>query len=134
MLFLFGLALRYGATGALRTMLPPLAAVILSPLMIAGMGTPITFFHAMGLVLILGIGVDYAIFFAESLPAHRAVTMLGVWLAALTSLLSFGLLALSQVPAMAQIGVTMIIGISISVVLSPLAVAKCEIDEAGSTP
>jgi predicted exporter len=121
-LILLGLAWRYGLAGAARTMLPPLAAVVLSPLIASAAGSPITFFHAMGLVLILGIGVDYAIFFAESPPDQRPVTMLGVWLAALTSLLSFGLLALSQVPAMTQIGVTMILGILISFVLSPLAV------------
>jgi predicted exporter len=133
-LILAGLALRYGAAGALRTMLPPMAAVALTPLLIASMGIPLTFFHAMGLVLILGIGVDYAIFFAECQAAQRPVTMLGVWLAALTSLLSFGLLAFSQVPAMAQIGITMIIGISIAVALSPFAVVGGVIDEASSTP
>jgi predicted exporter len=124
LLILLGLIWRYGVVGAIRTMLPPLAAVVLAPLAVASFGSPITFFHAMGLVLILGIGVDYAIFFAESTEDQYAVTMLGVCLAALTSLLSFGLLALSQVPAMAQIGITMIIGILISFLLSPLAVAR----------
>jgi predicted exporter len=133
-LILLGLALRYGMAGAFRTMLPPLAAVILSPLAIAAFGQPLTFFHAMGLVLILGIGVDYAIFFAESESDQRPVTMLGVWLAALTSLLSFGLLALSQVPAMTQIGLTMIIGILVSLLLSPLAVDASAIDDRTQSP
>jgi predicted exporter len=85
-------------------------------------------------VLILGIGVDYAIFFAESESDQRPVTMLGVWLAALTSLLSFGLLALSQVPAMTQIGLTMIIGILVSLLLSPLAVDASAIDDRTQSP
>jgi predicted exporter len=115
------LALRYGAVGALRVMLPPVAAVLLAASSIALWGERASFFHAMALVLVLTIGVDYAIYCAESGPARSPVTMLAVWLAAMTTLLSFGLLAFSTVYAARAFGLTMLIGIFFAFVLSPLA-------------
>ena len=46
---------------------------------------------AMGLVLVLSIGFDYAIFCRETTEAQKDVTMLGILLALVTTLLSFGL-------------------------------------------
>ncbi len=47
--------------------------------------------------------------------------MLSVWLVTLTTLLSFGLLGLSGVPAVRAFGVTMLIGITVAFFLAPLA-------------
>jgi predicted exporter len=84
-------------------------------------GQAFTFFHAMALVLLLSIANDYAIFSAESPAARRSVTLLAVWMAALTTLLSFGLLAVSRVPAVHNFGSTMLIGILLAFFAAPLA-------------
>ena len=118
---LVGLALRYGALGAVAAMTPSLIALVLTPALISAAGEPLTFFHIMGLVLILAIAVDYAIFFAETAGQKVPVTMFGVTLAAATAQLSFGLLIVSSVPAMRHIGVTMCIGIATAFLLSPVA-------------
>ncbi|HLJ64777.1 MAG TPA: hypothetical protein VKT70_11765, partial [Stellaceae bacterium] len=112
---------RYRRAGGFRVMIPPLLALALTPLLAALGGEAFTFFHAMALVLVLSIGFDYAVFCRESTPAQRAVTMLGVWLAMVTTLLSFGLLALSHVFAVHGFGLTLLIGTSLAFFFAPLA-------------
>ena len=53
---------RYGRLGGLRVMLPPIAAVALTPALIALCGGTFTCFNALALVLVLAIGSDYAVF------------------------------------------------------------------------
>lgn len=112
---------RYGLKGAPRVMAPPLLAVLLAPALRAWFGGAFTFFDGMALVLVLSIGVDYSIFLAETSPQRQRVTMLAVAMAAATTLLSFGLLALSSVRAVHAFGSTMLIGILLAFLLSPLA-------------
>ena len=118
------LAWRYGWKGAGQILLPPLMAVLLAPALRALMGGAFSFFDAMALVLVLSIGVDYAVFCAETTPERKAVTMLAVVLAAGTALLSFGLLAVSGVHAVQSFGTTMLLGIFLAFLLAPLARRK----------
>ena len=113
-----GLAWRYGLAGSAWVMLPAGIAVVLVPAFLAMLGQPYTFFHAMAQVILLAIGTDYSIFCAEGASSTR---LLAVWLAAITSLLSFGLLVFSRVPAVHGFGSAMLIGIIVSVALAPLA-------------
>ncbi|TWT13692.1 MMPL family transporter [Reyranella sp. CPCC 100927] len=112
---------RFGLIGGLRVMLPSLMALVLAPLLKAIWGSPFTFFDAMALVLVLSISVDYAIFCAESTFEHRPVTLLAVWLTMVSTLLSFGLLALSDTMAVHAFGMTMLLGVALAFVLAPLA-------------
>ena len=112
---------RYGFKGAAAVIAPPLLAVLLAPALRAWFGASFTFFDGMALVLVLSIGVDYSIFLAETSPQRQRVTMLAVTMAAATTLLSFGLLALSSVQAVHAFGSTMLIGILLAFLLSPLA-------------
>ena len=111
---------RYGLRRGLLVMLPPALAVALAPALRALGGGGFTFFDAMAQVLILSIGVDYAVFCAETTQQRRAVTMLAVALAALAALLSFGLLALSGVPPVRGFGLTMTLGIGAAFLLAPM--------------
>lgn len=112
---------RYGVKGGFLVMLPSLLAVILTPALTALMGEAFTFFDAFGLVLVLSIGVDYAVFFAETTPERKNVTILAVALAAITTMLSFGLLALSQMLAVRHFGLTLLIGIALAFLFAPIA-------------
>ncbi|HEX7968814.1 MAG TPA: MMPL family transporter, partial [Stellaceae bacterium] len=114
------IAWRYGLAGGFRVLLPPAASVLLTPPLVALAGFPFTFFSAMALVLVLSIGFDYAVFCKETDPAQRPVTMLGVWLAMVTTLLSFGLLAFSRVFAVQAFGMTLLVGTSLAFLASPL--------------
>ncbi len=114
---------RYGWRGGLSTLLPPLLATVSTPLLLALLHIPMGFFTSIALVLVFSIGVDYAIFCAEeSLP--DIAMLAGIWLAAMTALFSFGLLALSQTPAVQEFGLTLFIGITLSLFLAPWAMHR----------
>lgn len=117
---------RYGVRRGIVVILPPLAAVALTPLLMAAGGVAFSFFNAMALVLVLAMGVDYAVFSAEASADRRTVAMLAVTLATLTTLMSFGFLAFSSVPAVHAFGSTMLVGIALAFLLSPLAAARRE--------
>ena len=83
----------------------------------------------MALVLVLAIGVDYAVFCAEAKKDYKIVTMLAVAMAACTALMSFGLLALSDVTAVHAFGTTMTVGIFLAFLLAPLGRLAARGDE-----
>jgi predicted exporter len=112
---------RYGWRRGLRVLLPPGIAIVVTPALVALGGLPFTFFNAIALVLALSISIDYAIFCMEADQARRATTMLGIWLATLTTILSFGLLALSSANAVHAFGLTLAVGVSLAFLLSPIA-------------
>ncbi|MGE5540454.1 MAG: MMPL family transporter [Gemmatimonas sp.] len=112
---------RYGLRGGALVMVPTLVAVMLAPAARALFGAPFTFFDAMALVLVLSIGIDYAVFLAETDATRAPVTLLAVALAAATTLMSFGLLSLSSASAVHAFGTTMLIGVLTAVALAPLA-------------
>jgi predicted exporter len=112
---------RYGWFGGLRVMAPSLVAVALAPPIAALAGIAFTFFNAMALVLVLSIGVDYSVFCRETSGARKPVTMLAIALAALSTILSFGMLAFSRVFAVHAFGATMLIGIALAFLFAPMA-------------
>ena len=112
---------RYGWRRGLRVLLPAALAVGATPALVALGGLPFTFFNAIALVLALSISIDYAIFCMEADLARQSTTMLGIWLATLTTILSFGLLALSSVNAVHAFGLTLAVGVTLSFLLSPMA-------------
>jgi predicted exporter len=125
---------RYGWRGALRVKAPSVTAIIAATACIGLLGQGFTFFHVMALILVQSIGVDYAVFCAECARDKRAMTMLGVWLSALSTILSFGVLAFSQVAAVHAFGLTMLVGIVFAFLLAPLAggaVVKRRLGRAG---
>ncbi|GAA6136990.1 MMPL family transporter [Arenicella sp. 4NH20-0111] len=72
-------------------------------------------FHIMALFLVLGFGMDYTIFVRE-MGQHQAKTLQAILLSALTSLLSFGLLSLSNIPVVASFGTALLVGNSFNLV------------------
>ena len=115
------LILRYGFASGLRVMLPATLAVLTAPLLVALIGVSFTFFGAVALVLVLSIGLDYAVFCREAPLAGRPFTMLGIWLAMVTTLLSFGLLAFSSTSAVHAFGSTLVVGTLLAFGFSPIA-------------
>ena len=106
---------------SLWVLLPSVAALTATPALLALLGLSFTFFDAMGLVLILSVGVDYSVFYAETRTEHLPTTALAVALAACAAALSFGLLLLSAVSALTHLGATMLLGITLSYLFAPLA-------------
>jgi predicted exporter len=121
MLMLPVLALRYRWRRAARVMRPAVMTVVLVPLIKALAGAPFTFFDAMGLVLVLSIAVDYAVFCTEAHGPYKPVALLGVSMAMVSTMLSFGLLVRSDVAALHAVGSTMLLGVALAFLLAPMA-------------
>ena len=66
------------------------------------------------------ISVDYAILMREQIGG-AAVSLLGTLLAAVTTWLSFGLLAISSTPAVSNFGLSVSLGLAFSFMLAPWA-------------
>jgi predicted exporter len=79
--------------------------------------------HVVALLLVLSMGVDYGVFLAETRddPEGFAATVLSVLIACLSTVLAFGLLAMSASPALRAIGLTVGLGVLLSLVLAPAA-------------
>ena len=76
-------------------------------------------FHVLALMLLLGIGVDYGIFFQEEPQRRDATAWLATCLSSLSTILSFGLLSLSRTPALRAFGLTLLVGITTVVLIVP---------------
>ncbi len=120
------LAARYGR-GGWRALAPSALGSLAALAVLAALGQALTLFHALALLLVLGMGVDYGIFLTDAAtrpgpadPARRMRSQLSITLAAASTVLSFGLLALSATPALAAFGGTLLVGIAVSWWLTPL--------------
>ncbi|RON58608.1 MMPL family transporter [Pseudomonas frederiksbergensis] len=114
------LILPFGLSGALRIVALPLLAALCSLASLGWLGQPLTLFSLFGLLLVTAISVDYAILMREQVGG-AAVSLLGTLLAALTTWLSFGLLAVSSTPAVSNFGLSVSLGLAFSFILAPWA-------------
>ncbi|MGH8349810.1 MAG: MMPL family transporter [Pseudomonas sp.] len=114
------LILPFGLGGALRIVSLPLLAALCSLASLGWLGQPLTLFSLFGLLLVTAISVDYAILMREQVGG-AAVSLLGALLAALTTWLSFGLLAVSSTPAVSNFGLSVSLGLIFSFLLAPWA-------------
>ena len=110
----------FGFGGALRIVALPLLAALCSLASLGWLGQPLTLFSLFGLLLVTAISVDYAILMREQIGG-AAVSLLGTLLAALTTWLSFGLLAVSSTPAVSNFGLAVSLGLAFSFILAPWA-------------
>ncbi|WP_282269303.1 MMPL family transporter [Stenotrophomonas sp. PS02298] len=123
-MLLVGIALVFGALllrykrNAWRVFAPTLLAGVLTLGLLGLFGQPLQLFNMLALMLLLGMGIDYGIFLVE----HRgdASAWLAVCVGAASTWLSFGLLGLSATPALRAFGLTLLFGIGLVWLISPL--------------
>ncbi len=113
------LGIKYPLRKGLFILLPPLFAAGFALAILVYTGGTLNLFNTMALVLVLGIGIDYTLFFAEK-EQHHSMTFLAITLSAITTILSFGLLALSNTPIIRSFGIIVFAGIFAAAILSPL--------------
>lgn len=107
----------------LRAALPALFGVAAAAAVFSLTGRPLTAVASAGITLVLGLSVDYGIFM-QSTCGHRAETAGATAASALTTIAGFGVLAFTAVRAMADIGLIILIGISVAVVTA-LVLVPC---------
>ena len=113
------MALRFGRA-AWRAWLPTALASLGCLAVLGWLGEPFQLFNLLALMLLLGMGVDYGIFLLEHQGEDQGHAWLAVLLGAISTGLSFGLLALSATPALRAFGLTLLTGLVLVCLLAPL--------------
>lgn len=111
------LGMVYGFKNLLNLMLPVCLALLSTFAVQALLGVPLNLFGVMAAFLILGIGVDYAIFYQQDEAGHAYVTS-AMFLCMLATILGFGLLALSATQAIHAFGLTVLLGVIFSFIFA----------------
>jgi predicted exporter len=116
---LLGLYLRSGAR-LLAVCQPLVLAVLLTLGALVALGVPLGILHLVGLLLVVAVGSNYALFFDQLRVTGRADedTLASLLLANLTTVVSFGLIAISQIPSLAAIGRVVAPGALLALLLS----------------
>lgn len=102
-----------------RVLLPPLGALVATLALFSAFNVGISLFHLLGLLLVLGIGLDAGIFCTEHPDSSAA--WLAISLSCASSLMAFGLLSFSATPALHHLGLTCLVGLAATWALVPFA-------------
>ena len=122
---------RYGARSALALLAVPVGASLTTLALFGLLGLSVNLLNVLGLLLLLGVGVDYAVFLRESRTA-QASAMLAVLLSAISTVLAFGMLGFSATPFIRSLGLTLLMGISLSFAYAWLASPPAASDHVSS--
>lgn len=115
MLAVLWLGLR-SLAGAMGTLLPIALAMLLTVTLLNLWGETLNLFHLISLMLVLGIGIDYSLFFFREADDGQAcqATLHALSVCALSTVSVFMVLAWSGIPVLHAIGQTVAIGVSMS--------------------
>lgn len=115
-----GAVVRLGWRKGLISLVPSLLSLSCGLAVLAFSGHAVNLFSLLALVLVLGIGINYTLFFSN--PRGTPLTsMLAITLAMLTALLTLGMLVFSATQAISSFGIVLVSGIFTAFLLSPLA-------------
>ncbi len=94
-------------------LLPIILAVLLSVSIQIMLGTQLTLFHILALLLIVGIGLDYSLFFDRSWTSTQDYQhkLHGIFVSASSTLITFGILGFSDIPVLSALGQTVTFGV-----------------------
>jgi predicted exporter len=117
------LAVTLRSVARLAGVLAPLMAAVL--LVIAGLalaGERLTLLHLVGLLLIVAVGSNYALFFdrGEQQGGSEPQTLASLLIANCTTVIGFGVLAFSKLPILHAIGITVGPGAVLALLLSAI--------------
>ncbi|CAI8989711.1 MULTISPECIES: MMPL family transporter [Burkholderia] len=112
-----------------RALAPLVAAVVVVTAGFALAGVQLTILHLVGMLLIVAVGSNYALFFCKRDDAQPVTpyTLVSLLIANLATVAGFGLLALSRVPLLETFGLTVgpgaILALAFAAILAPRAAA-----------
>jgi predicted exporter len=115
-----GAMLRLGWRKGLISLVPSLLSLGCGLAVLSFSGHAVNLFSLLALVLVLGIGINYTLFFSN--PRGTPLTsLLAITLAMITTLLTLGMLVFSATQAISSFGIVLVSGIFTAFLLSPLA-------------
>ncbi|KVE91012.1 MMPL family transporter [Burkholderia vietnamiensis] len=112
---------------ALRALAPLVAAVVVVAAAFALARVPLTILHLVGMLLIVAVGSNYALFFCKRDDAQSVTpyTLVSLLVANAATVAGFGLLALSHVPLLETFGLTVgpgaMLALAFAAILAPRA-------------
>lgn len=113
---------------ALSAMVPAVLSASVTIAVLGLIGVPLNILGLTSLLMVLSLGVDYAVFLVDAgdgvdLESRRGLgaTMTGLLVSWISNLCGFGLLAMSQQPAMRLIGLIAGIGVTCALLFAPTA-------------
>jgi predicted exporter len=91
---------------------PIISALVVVAALLNLSGEPMSLFHIASFLLVIGLGLDYALFFnrLEGTEEGRLQTLYGLLVCSTTTVLVFGVLATSSIPVLHAIGMTAALG------------------------
>lgn len=108
----------------LRVVMPLACAVLCVMAGLLAFGEQLTILHLVGLLLVVAVGSNYAVFFdigaQPSVATDRRQTLTSLLMANITTVGSFGILGLSKVPVLAALGMTVGPGALLALVFSAI--------------
>lgn len=113
--------IKQGLKFALKSTLPTLLSIGIALSVHGIIGQTINLFSMLALILVIGIGIDYSLFLSND-KSQTQSALLAVILAALTTLLSFGLLIISHTSAIMGFGLVLTSGIFGAFLFAPLVI------------
>lgn len=89
-------------------LLPMMSALVVVAALVNAAGESLSLFHVATFLLVIGLGLDYALFLnrPEGTGEERARTLYGLLVCSITTILVFGVLACSAIPVLHAIGMT----------------------------
>ncbi len=111
-----------------KIMVPTFSAALVTAALLVSFGNPLSIFHLISLMLVVGLGLDYALFF-NRLPDdfdEWNTTFNSLWVCGSTTILVFGILIVSQTPPLNAIGLTVGVGAFLSIIFAAMWAAVGE--------
>lgn len=100
-------------------MLTVMASLALTVLVVTSLHKGLTIIHLVALLLVMGLGLDYALFVSrKETEVEQSATRHAVVACAITTTLTFGILAGSSIPMLKYIGLTIATGSAASFILA----------------
>ena len=107
-----------------RVLAPLLLAVLVVAAALASGGVQLTILHLVGMLLIVAVGSNYALFFDRQATVHEAgsepLTLASLVIANTSTVIGFGLLSFSQVPVLVALGTTVAPGAFLALLFAAL--------------
>ena len=100
----------------LAVIMPVFAAVIASVAILTAAGASLNMFHLVAMLLVVGVGTNYTLFFDRAMQheSHSGRIYVSLLTCNLSTVLGFGVIAFASTPVLAAIGSTVAIGAALS--------------------
>ena len=109
-----------------RVLAPIMCSLVVVAAVLRGSGEPLSLFHVATFLLVVGLGLDYALFLnrQDETEEERIRTNFGLLVCSMTTILVFGVLAFSKIPVLHAIGMTAACGAVSCLVFAGLMARK----------